>query len=108
VLSAQARSLRESGDFRRFYDAETGEGLGALGTLQGMPSWAWFAALFGAHVLDARTVQITGPLAFTGRTISWRQHGVTLRRSASETVITFERGKRVKLPPDAPPQTVRR
>ncbi len=108
VLSAQVRALRESGDFRRFYNAETGEGLGALGSLFGAVSWEWFAALFGAHVTDEHTVQITGPLAFTDRAITWRQHGVTVRRSATETAITFAGGQRVQLPPDAPPQTVRR
>ncbi len=108
VLRAQLRALCEEGDFRRFYNAESGEGLGALGSLQGATSWEWFTALFGAHVVNARTVQITGPFAFTGRVMTWRQHGVTVRRSAAETVITFADGKRVKLPPNKRGGIVRR
>ena len=97
VLGAQIFTLRKAGDFCRYYNAETGVGMGALGSLMGAVSWEWFTALFGAYVLDAHTVRITGPLAFKGQTITWRQHGISVQRRTSGTLITFADGKRVKL-----------
>lgn len=105
VLAAQIRSLQTEGTFRSLYNADTGDGQGDTGTIEGAVSWRWFTLLFGAFVLSPGAVAIRGEFAFDG-TMRWMQHGVTIERSADQTIITFPTGTTQRLKPDAEPQIV--
>ncbi len=106
LLAAQTRCLREEGTFRALINPDTGEGMGDSGTVTGAVSWHWFAALFGAFVIEPGFVGITGPFHFAGESMRWTQHGVVIARSEKGTTITFPTGTEITLPPDAEPQIV--
>jgi hypothetical protein len=106
VLAAQIRGLREEGTFRALYNPDTGEGMGDSGVITGAVSWHWFAALFGAFVIEPGLVAITGPFQFEGQSMRWTQYGVVIARSDAGTTITFPTGTAINLPPDAAPQIV--
>ncbi len=107
VLAAQIRTLTEEKTFRSFINAETGEGLGESDAVFGAVSMGWFARLFGGYVLGPDQVMITGPFAFNGETMTWKQHGVTVRRSDKGTEIIFPSGHKKSLKPDARPELIR-
>jgi hypothetical protein len=107
VLNATILSLRATQGFRRFYNPDTGEGLGDSEDILGVPGTDWFARLFGAWPLTPGAVQVSAPFAFAGESMSWTQHGVTLTRGDSGTQIRFPSGHTVDLPPDAPPAIIR-
>ncbi len=107
VLAAQAAILKTEQTFRRFWDAQTGAGMGDAEVIQGTVSLDWFARLFNAFVIGPAQVAITGPSAFADQAITWAQHGVRIVRDGDGTVITFPSGHTVELLPDADPQVVR-
>ncbi|MCD4686153.1 MAG: hypothetical protein K8S97_09475, partial [Anaerolineae bacterium] len=107
VIGAQSAILKQEQTFRRFWNADTGEGMGDAEVIDGVVSVEWFAELFGAFVLNAGAVVINGPFAFEGNTMTWTQHGVQITRSDNGTEIAFPSGRTESLPPEAEQQIVR-
>lgn len=107
VIRTQAAILKQEQTFRRFWNSDTGEGMGDAEVIDGVVSVEWFAELFGAFVLDAGAVVINGLFAFEGNTMTWTQHGVQITRSDDGIDIVFPSGHTESLPPDTEQQIVR-
>lgn len=105
MAQAQAAALRHEGRFAEFYHSDEPRGLGEARYLSGIVPLYAVQRVIGARVLSPVKVWAGGPFHW-GEPVSLYQHGVSIRRSADATDITFPSGHTATLPPDAPWQEV--
>ena len=105
LLPVQTATLTQQRDFAEFYDSETARGLGEKGVLAGMPPLHLWTRVIGVRIIDAGKVW-TGGVYPWHTPVTFRQHGVTVRRSAEGTTITFPSGHQAELPVGAEWQAV--
>ncbi|MCK6579785.1 MAG: hypothetical protein L6Q98_16970 [Anaerolineae bacterium] len=91
--------------FYEGYHAEKAEGLGARGQVGGIAPLHLFLRVIGVRIISERRVWTGGPFPWHEPVMISHQ-GVTVRRAADGTTITFPTGETVTLPPDAPWQQV--
>lgn len=105
LLHAQASVFRETRAFAEFYHSDSARGLGEPAHLAGSVPLHLLLRVLGVQVISARKVWAGGPYHW-GQPVTINQHGVSVRRSAGETAISFPSGGTVTLPAGAPWQEV--
>jgi hypothetical protein len=106
LLNTQVEVLRSDKHFYEFYHADEAKGLGERGSTLGVVPLHLLLRVWGVRIINAER-------AWAGGAFHWpapvriTQHGVTVERSASGSVVTFPSGTSFTLAADAPLQEVR-
>ncbi len=105
LLNTQAEVLKQHRCFTEFYHSDEAVGLGEKGHLGGIVPLHLLMGLIGVQIVSGGEVRTGGPFAW-GRTVTIKQHGVTVRRKKSGIEIRFPSGHKVQLDKDAKWQAV--
>lgn len=105
LLGVQARVLRDQKAFYETYHADEPRGMGERGNIMGAAPLHLLIRVLGVRILSKTQVHTGGAFVW-GNPVTVTQHGVSVRRTAEETTVTFPSGNTVKLPADAEPQFV--
>lgn len=96
ILNLQSRVLARTQRFGQFYHADADHASGELDHLLGIAPMDFFLRLIGVRILDSARVAVTGALAWN-KTLVYRQHGITLKRTTKSLQIKFASGTVIKL-----------
>lgn len=105
VLAMQTEVMQETRAFWQFYHADKPKGLGESHSLFGLPPLALIMELAGIRIISSSKVWTGGEFAW-GKSITIRQHGVTVRRNRNRIRVSFPSGHKVELDKDAEWQAV--
>lgn len=98
LLTAQVEVLKDKGQFAQFYHAEQPKGLGVKGSIIGVVPIYLLMRLLGIRISKRRVVVIE-PVFGWDQAVTFRQHDVTVTRSATSISVQFPSGNHVILKP---------
>ena len=94
-MNATILSLKTNAEFRRYYHADTGQGMGEPNSLNGLPPLGLFLRILGVQIVSSTRVEIFGENPFPWPvTIKYR--GLTILRGKEKTTIIFPDGQTVE------------
>lgn len=96
LMKTQTQVLKRHKQFFEFYHSEEPLGLGERSHVAGIVPLHVLMSVLGVQIMNRYSVYTGGPFAW-GRSITVRQHGVTVMRTDSGTQIVFPSGYSVKL-----------
>ncbi|HUH96518.1 MAG TPA: hypothetical protein VLZ89_04110 [Anaerolineales bacterium] len=94
LMNAVTQSLKQSHAFYQRYHAQTGNGLGARGALNGLAPVGLFLQALGVTILSDERVRLEGKNPF-GWPVTIFYKGLKLVRGLERTEITFRNGKTI-------------
>ena len=95
LMTATISSLKTNAEFRRYYDVDTGQGMGEPNSLNGLPPLGLFLRLLGVQIVTSTRVEIWGENPFPWPvTIKYR--GMTILRGKEKTTIIFPDGQTIE------------
>jgi hypothetical protein len=101
LMNAVILNLKQSRAFYQRYHAVTGAGLGERNALSGLAPLGLFLQTLGVTILSATRVRLEGKNPFPWP-VTIRFRGLTLKRGADSTEVTFHNGKSVTVTNPAP------
>jgi hypothetical protein len=104
IMKAMTKSIKETGSFFRYYNAETGEGIGERDALGGLAPIGLFLSALGVHLISSYKVFITGFNPFPWP-VTVKYRGLTVLRQLDGTQITFPDGQTISVK-DPNPQII--
>lgn len=90
-MTTQARVMQDAGQFTEFYHSDEAKGLGEHGHLAGIVPVYLLLRVLGVRIISSKKVWVGGTFPWE-QSMTIRQHGVTVVRSAAGTTITFPSG----------------
>jgi hypothetical protein len=96
ILSVQASVYKATGAFAQYYHTDEPKGLGEGDHLLGIAPLALIFSALGVWILSHDRVRVS-PLFAWHRTITLKQHGVSVKRSAKSLTVKFRSGHTVTL-----------
>lgn len=96
VLTLQAAVLTQEKEFRQFYNSDTPEGYGEGNHLAGIFPVYLLTRIFGMNIIAPDRVWVGGTFAW-GKTVTVKQHGITVKRTTKKITIRFPSGHKVEL-----------
>ncbi len=96
ILTLQTTILTQEKGFKQFYNSDLPSGYGEHNHLGGIFPVYLLARLFGINIIAADRVQVGGAFAW-GKTVSIKQHGITVKRTTKKISIRFPSGHKVEL-----------
>jgi Mannosylglycerate hydrolase MGH1-like glycoside hydrolase domain len=99
LLGTQAAVLKAQKTFSEFYHTDEPKGLGESGHLAGIVPLHLMQRIFGVRIISSRKVW-AGGVFFWDHPITFRQHGVVVKRMPEGTHIEFPSGHQVDLAGD--------
>ena len=103
-MKAVVNNLKHEAAFRRYYHAETGQGVGERNALNGLAPLGAFIDVLGVRLISPRKVGISGfnPFPFP---VTVKYRGLTVLRQKDKTVVIFPDGQTATVT-DSTPQIV--
>ena len=96
LLTVQKSSLRDQSQFHEFYHSDKPIGLGSPSHLSGIVPLHLLMRVLGIRIISSGKVWTGGPFIWPD-SVTVRQHGVTVTRSADETRVRFPSGFEAQL-----------
>jgi hypothetical protein len=101
LMNAVIQSLKQNHAFYQRYHAETGNGLGERGALNGLAPVGFFLQTLGVTILSDERVRLEGKNPFAWPvTILYK--GLKVVRGLEQTEITFRNGKKITITDNNP------
>jgi len=100
LLSVQTIVLKDKKAFTEFYHSDEPIGLGETGHIGGIVPLHLLLRVLGVRIISHAKVWMGGPFVWE-QPVTIRQHGVTVRRSAQNTLIAFPSGNQATVTGDA-------
>ena len=100
VERIESRVNREAA-FRRYYHADTGQGIGERNALTGLASVGLFLEILGVRLISPRRVWIAGFNPFP-LPVTVKYRGLTVLRQKEKTVVIFPDGQTATITDPAP------
>jgi hypothetical protein len=94
VMKAVLQSLKAETAFRRYYHAETGQGLGERNALQGLAPLGLFLDILGVQLISSQRVILNGLNPYPWP-VTVKYRGLTVLRQKEKTVVIFPDGQTV-------------
>ena len=104
TMKAIVKSIKEEGNFFRYYNAESGEGWGERNALGGLAPVGLFLKALGLHIVNSSKVFITGFNPFPWP-VTVKYRGLTVLRQRTMTQLVFPDGQTVNVK-DPDPQVI--
>lgn len=101
LMSATIHTLKTENGFRHNYHPQTGQGIGELNSLNGVPPVGLFIKLLGIKIYSATRLEIRGENPFPWP-VTVKYQGLTVLRGKGKTSIIFPDGQTVALNDPAP------
>jgi hypothetical protein len=92
IMEATIQTLKEEGDFRQYYQAETGKGFGETNALWGLAPLGLFLTVLGVRLISHHKVGLAGINPFPWP-VTVKYRGLTILRSAEKTQVVFPDGQ---------------
>jgi hypothetical protein len=96
ILMLQTTLLTQEKSFKQFYNSDSAVGYGEQNHLGGIFPVYLLARVFGINVTAPDRVWVGGAFAW-GKTVTVKQHGVTVKRTTKKISIRFPSGHKVEL-----------
>ncbi len=101
IMQAVCDNLEREGCFRRFYHADSGQGIGEADALEGLPPLGLFLEILGVKLLGDQQLILSGRNPFPWPvTVKFR--GTTILRQMEKTTIIFPNGQTATLTDSRP------
>lgn len=94
LMKAAIQSLKSEGAFRRYYLADTGQGLGERNALEGLPPLGLFLNALGVRLYSPHRVALAGFNPFPWP-VTVKYRGLTILRQKEKTLVIFPDGQTV-------------
>jgi hypothetical protein len=101
IMDAIGQNLRQTGAFRKQFNATTGQGIGERNALSGLPPVGLFLDILGVQIYSPWKVRLAGKNPFPWP-VRIRYRGLIVSREDEVTLITFPDGQTVKVNNPAP------
>ena len=95
LMQAVIRNLKQKGAFRRFYNAESGEGFGDRDSISGLAPLGLFMTALGVRIISQYKVAVTGFNPFPWP-VTVKYKGLTILRHINQTRVIFPDGQTIK------------
>jgi hypothetical protein len=101
LMNAVIQSARREGAFRRYYHAETGQGMGERNALNGLAPLGLFLQTLGVRLISPNRVALSGVNPFPWP-VTVKYRGITVLRQKDKTIVIFADGQTVTVTDPAP------
>lgn len=92
IMEAVIQTLKDEGEFRQYYNVETGKGFGEHNSLWGLAPLGLFLEVLGVRLLSHEKVGLAGNNPFPWP-ITVKYRGLTILRSNDKTQVVFPDGQ---------------
>lgn len=101
LMKGVIRTLKHEGAFRRYYHADTGQGVGERNALTGLAPVGLFLDILGVRLISPRRVWLSGfnPFPFP---VTVKYRGLTVLRQKEKSIVIFPDGQAVTVDDPAP------
>ena len=96
LMKAVVQNLKQDGGFRRYYHAQTGQGLGEKNALEGLAPLGLFLETLGVHLISPTKVALSGGNPFPWP-VTVKYRGLTVFRQSDRTTVIFAGGQTVNV-----------
>lgn len=96
IMEAITRTLKREGEFRQFYNADTGIGLGDSNSLWGLAPLGLFLDTLGIRLISPWKVRLAGINPFPWP-VTVKYRGMTILRGKNKTQVIFPDGQTVSI-----------
>jgi hypothetical protein len=104
IMSAITQTLDQEGNFREYYDADTGQGLGEINEIVGLPPLGLFLNTLGIRLKSPWRIGLSGYNPYPWP-VTVKYRGATILRGLKKTQIIFPDGQNVTID-DPDPQII--
>ena len=94
IMKGIVGSLKSDRCFRRYYHADTGQGIGDRNALQGLAPLGLFLEALGVRLISPRRVELSGFNLFPWP-VTVKYRGLTVMRQREKTMVIFPDGQTV-------------
>ncbi len=101
LMNAAIQCMKREGAFRRYYHAESGQGLGERNALNGLAPLSLFLHTLGIHIISPTRVALSGVNPFPWP-VTVKYRGLTVLRQKDKTIVIFADGQTVTVNDPAP------
>jgi len=101
IMEAIIKNLKQEGAFQRYYDADSGRGIGEVNSISGLPPLGLFMKILGVRIISVHKVVIEGFNPFPWP-ITIKYRGMTVVRQREQTVVVFPDGQTVNVDDSEP------
>ncbi len=101
LMQGVLQNLRNNNAFYQYYNAEVGTGVGERNALSGLAPTGLFLELLGVRILSDTRVKLERQNPFPWA-VTVRYRGLTIKREAHRTTITFANGEQVEVADEVP------
>jgi hypothetical protein len=96
LMKAIIRSVKTDGGFRRYYHAQTGQGIGEKNALHGLAPVGLFLEALGVRLISPNKVVLNGANPFPWP-VTVKYRGLTVFRQSGKTIVIFPGGQTVNV-----------
>ena len=101
LMQGVLQNLRQNNAFYQHYNAEVGTGVGERNALSGLAPTGLFLEILGVRILSDTRVRLERQNPFPWA-VTVRYRGLTIKREAHRTTITFAKGEQVEVADEVP------
>jgi hypothetical protein len=96
LMKAVVKSLKQDGGFRRYYSAQTGQGIGEKNALEGLAPLGLFLETLGVRLISPTRVALSGSNPFPWP-VTVKYRGLSVFRQSDKTMVIFPGGQTVNV-----------
>ena len=96
IMEAIIQTLKEEGEFRQYYNVESGKGFGEHNSLWGLAPLGLFLEVLGVRLISHEKVGLAGKNPFPWP-VTVKYRGLTILRSKDKTQVVFPDGQIIKI-----------
>ena len=96
VMTAVIKNLKSESAFRRYYHADTGQGIGEKNVLNGLAPLGMFLETLGVRLISPTRVALSGINPFPWP-VTVKYRGMTILRQKEKTSVIFPDGQTVNV-----------
>ncbi|MBN1149413.1 MAG: hypothetical protein JXA78_19280 [Anaerolineales bacterium] len=96
VMAAVIKNLKSEAAFRRYYHADTGQGVGERNALSGLAPLGMFLDTLGVRLISPNRVALSGINPFPWP-VTVKYRGMTILRQKDKTIVIFPDGQTVNI-----------
>jgi hypothetical protein len=100
-MKAIVKNLKRERAFRRYYQADSGQGVGERNALNGLPPLGLFLEALGVRLISPNRVVLSGMNPFPWP-VTVKYRGLTVMRQKDKSIVIFPDGQTVNITDPSP------
>lgn len=101
LMKAIVKNLKRERAFRRYYQADSGQGVGERNALNGLPPLGLFLEVLGVRLISPNRVALSGMNPFPWP-VTVKYRGLTVMRQKDKSIVIFPDGQTVNITDPSP------